>query len=377
MSEVRSRKKTDKNASQPPGENKVTDTRGSLQSFSAALEGLRQEVSGDQNLLATYEHLLQTELTKKVPSLSCHLWYLCKLFLKVLWILFLLLIVAGVVVYNVDRLSDAAAIYMQEHMYDYMRMFRFTVLALCPYFPRLLKPCLILNPFSPASKCACLDGVVIRNASIADAMSDDSSVIFHPQLLNPARSGTVDVYALRKLYYKGLDDMSDPCAEFASEEEENPDDLYYHDLFMSLTDLKEYMQSNRPLKSTWYVCVCVCVCVCVHVCVHACVSVYMCTHVMHARVHTVYSLWCEPIMVNKTCPMNFLGFLPLHFLQPIQYIHDNIMRTALQGSSCLYCVYLCCECGKRCAEYIYVAPIHQQLTMHVETPKHTNHTMMA
>lgn len=250
MSEVRSRKKTDKNVSKL-AEKKTTNTHDSLQSFSAALEGLRQEVAGDQSLLATYEHLLQSELRKKVPSLSCHLWSVCKLFLKLLWVLVLLLIVTGVVVYHVDRLSDAAAIYMQENMYDAMRVFRFGVLALCPYFPRLLKPCLILNPFSPASKCACLDGVVIHNASILDATSGETSIVFHPQLLDLTQSGPIDVFALRKLYYRGIDDMADPCAEFGGEEEDNPDDMYYHDLFMSLADLKEYIQSNRALKATW------------------------------------------------------------------------------------------------------------------------------
>lgn len=250
MSELRSRKKTDKKASNSPEKKEATDTRDSLQSFSAALEGLRQEVSGDQNLLATYEYLLQSELKKKVPSLSCHLWSLCKLFLKLLWLLILLLIVTGLVVYNVDRWSEAAAVYAQEHMYDAMRVFRFGVLALCPYVPRLLKPCLILNPFSPASKCACLDGVVIQNASLVDVIGDEASIIFHPQLVDLAQRSPIDAYELRKLYYKGSD-MSDPCAEFGSEEEDNPDDLYYHDLFMSLTDLRKHLQSNRILKSAW------------------------------------------------------------------------------------------------------------------------------
>lgn len=253
MSELRSRKKTDKKADNSPREDsevKTTNTHESLQSFTAALEGLRKEVKGDKALLATYENLLRLEVNKRVPSLSCHLGALCKLILKLLWLLVLLLIVAGVAVYYVDNLSESAAVFAQEHMYETMRIFRFVVLALCPYMPRLLKPCLIVNPFSPASQCACMDGLVIHNASIAAPFTDDASVIFHPQLISLARRSPIDAYELRNLYYKG-NSLDDACAEFASESETDPDDVQFMDLFTSLTGLRQRLQSKHGLKATW------------------------------------------------------------------------------------------------------------------------------
>ena len=250
MSEVRARKKTDKKVSSSPGKEKTTNTHESLESFSAALEDLRKEVTGDTALLATYENLLQSEVNKRAPSLSCHLWTLCKLTLKLLWLLVLLLTVAGLAIYYVESWSDAAAIFAQEHMYEAMRIFRFLVLALCPYVPRLLKPCLIINPFSPAAKCACLDGAVISNASIAAPYTDDTSIIFHPQLISLAQRGPIDAYELRNLYYKGHT-LDDPCAEFGGESEDSPDDIYFHDLFSSLTDMRKYLKSERILKSNW------------------------------------------------------------------------------------------------------------------------------
>jgi hypothetical protein len=269
-SEVRSRKRSNKKNS-PVGNKSASAAESSatpspkLQSLSVQLASLRERVSDDSALFLKYEQVLKSEISRRSPPpVKCSLFSLCKKVIKVLWVVFLVVVLVGAavgaVIYKVDSLRDAFSIYVQEHLYELLRYTRFAIIALYPVFPRLIKPCIVPNPFSPAYKCACMEGMSIENRSLELGIPKEDVII----TMNMGGMGelpTVDLYALRKLYY--LDkSLQEPCAEFGAEPMEGQEgtdeqlkyEVSFAQLFKSKDRIVKQMASTNPWKAIWQEC---------------------------------------------------------------------------------------------------------------------------
>ena len=207
-------------------------------------------------------HLGRKTSHKTHTAFSC-----CCLWLKVLWVCFLLLVTFVLFVAYCKPLS----FYMQKtfhtKLYHVARPLRLGILALHPYLIPLglnpLRECIIENPLvNETEHCACYKVTKATELRLSDPVLPDY-VLETPQY---------NVYVVRKAmqfdrpfsldvlqdFHKHYGGNPHICMEIGHE---NPDGLIFYRHLFDRRQVEQAMQSSKPWTFTWYVCVCVCVCV--------------------------------------------------------------------------------------------------------------------
>ena len=246
MTEVRKRKKG----------KKAEGTNGKVQSyesFTTQLDALTAAVISEKDnseLLSKYETLLQDELKKRRPGFKCHLWSLVKIALKALWIMVLLLVAAGFAIYYVESLNQAFSLYIQQNMYPILRAFRIISMSISPIIPQINRPCLVLNPFSPAYTCGCMSGLTISNTSFSKLPSSEDEFLVQNGFVQLPQSG-IGMLDIRSEYLKGSI-RPESCGDFGGEEDvDGQVDKFFWELMEEESKVEGYLKSNKTWKMAW------------------------------------------------------------------------------------------------------------------------------
>lgn len=169
---------------------------------------------------------------------------------KVLWLAFLLVVVAVIVVFS-SPLGFQLQRTLHSSMYSLLRSVRFAVIALSPYFQALdlgnLQECMVRNPFGQA--CPCLGGQM-SEITASDGFTIPRELFESPKHVTVIRQAVVQEFQLELIqdFHKVTGRNPRVCMEVSDESLDGP--KFYRELF-DREKMDEYFALPVPWGLTW------------------------------------------------------------------------------------------------------------------------------